>query len=259
MFVRSAKNYLCHNEAMKLLQLNAWSIRLATRVADMVDQEAPDVINFQEVMEAEVDLGFFPTLSELAEKLRFHHIYFGPVYSMQFMGRRAEWGNGIISNLAFEDKNTIFTNHGYKENISFEEDDYNVRNFQHVVVRDQNDKPVHILNHHGYHVPEHKNGNEFTLKACQQIDDYAKSLDGPVIITGDFNLDPTSESLTVLNDHFRNLTTEFHLETTRTDLTHKTEACDYIFVNDKVIVKDFHASSVVASDHQGLVLEFELA
>ena len=243
---------------MKLLQLNAWSIRLAVRVEDMVQAEAPDIIALQEVFESPTDLGVFPTLAEFTNHIHFHHQYFSPVYAMQFMGRKAEFGNAIASNLTLEDTYTEFTNLEYIENMSFEDNDYNVRNFQHVVVRDGNNTPVHIINHHGYHVPEHKLGNEFTEKACQQIVDYAAGLEGAVIITGDFNLSPTSESLEILNSKFRNLTKEWNLTTTRTDLTHKSEACDYIFVNDKVTVRDFYASSVVASDHQGLVLDFEL-
>lgn len=174
------------------------------------------------------------------------------------MGRETEFGNAIISNLTLDDKQTHFTNLEYKASMSLDEDDYNVRNFQHVVVRDQNGKPIHIINHHGYHVPGHKKGNDFTLKACQQIVDYATQLEGPIIITGDFNLEPDSASIKVINDRFRNLTKEYGLQTTRTDLTHKSEACDYIFVNEQIEVKDFYASDIVASDHQGLVLEFEV-
>jgi endonuclease/exonuclease/phosphatase family metal-dependent hydrolase len=243
---------------MKLLQLNAWSIRLATRVEDMVNKESPDVIALQEVFESDSDLGFFPTLTELSDRIRFHHRYLSPVYSLQFMGKEAEFGNAIISNLTLGEKQTHFTNLEYKKHMSIHEDDYNVRNFQHVVVKNHDGKPVHIINHHGYHVPGHKKGNDFTLKACQQIADYATQLDGPVIITGDFNLEPDSESIEVINNHFRNLTREYGLQTTRTDLTHKSEVCDYIFVNEQVEVKNFYASDIVASDHQGLVLEFEV-
>lgn len=242
---------------MRLLQLNAWTIRLQTRVVDIIEKETPDIIAFQEVVESEKDLGFFPTLSQLNNTLHFHHQYFSPVYAMQIYRRKTEFGNAIVSNLAFTDKQTVFTNLAYNENMSLDEDDYNVRNFQHVTVQDQDGKPIHIINHHGYHVFEHKKGNEFTLKACQQIADYAAKLQGAIIITGDFNLEAISESLEVLNKQFRNLTTEYGLETTRTDLTHKKEACDYIFVNDAVAVNNFYASSVVASDHQGLVLDFE--
>jgi len=238
--------------------LNAWTIRLATRIEDMVMKEAPDIIALQEVFESVADLGFFPTLTELADNLRFHHRYHSPVYAIQLMTSKPEFGNAIVSNLALEDKQTYFTNLEYNPSMSLENDDYNVRNFQHVTIKDQDGRQIHIINHHGYHVPGHKNGNDFTMKACQQIADYARQLDGPVIITGDFNLLPDSESIEILNKDFRNLTKEYGLQTTRTDLTHKSEPCDFIFVNDKVAVNDFYASEVVASDHQGLVLDFEV-
>jgi len=243
---------------MRLLQLNAWTIRLATRIEDMVMKEAPDIIALQEVFESVADLGFFHTLTELADNLRFHHRYHSPVYAIQLMTSKPEFGNAIVSNLALEDKQTYFTNLEYNPSMSLENDDYNVRNFQHVTIKDQDGRQIHIINHHGYHVPGHKNGNDFTMKACQQIADYARQLDGPVIITGDFNLLPDSESIEILNKDFRNLTKEYGLQTTRTDLTHKSEPCDFIFVNDKVAVNDFYASEVVASDHQGLVLDFEV-
>lgn len=243
---------------MRLLQLNAWTIRLATRIEDMVMKEAPDIIALQEVFESDADLGFFPTLTELADDLRFHHRYHSPVYAIQLMTSKPEFGNAIVSNLTLDDKQTHFTNLEYNSSMSLENDDYNVRNFQHVSVKDQDGRQIHVINHHGYHVPGHKNGNDFTMKACQQIADYAKQLDGPVIITGDFNLLPDSESIEILNKDFRNLTKEYGLRTTRTDLTHKSEPCDFIFVNDKIMVNDFYASEVVASDHQGLVIDFEV-
>lgn len=243
---------------MRLLQLNAWSIRLATRVEDMVKKETPDIITLQEVFDSKSDMGLFPGLSEVADKLRYHHQYFSPVYGLQMMGRLAEFGNATISNLEFSDEHTEFTNLNYKNNFMFDNDDYNVRNFQHVVVHDQDGRPVHIINHHGYHVPGHKKGNEFTMKACQQILDFTDSLDGAIIIAGDFNLEPDIQSLEILNRKFRNLTKEYKLASTRTDLTHKSEPCDYIFVNDKVQVNEFYASEVVASDHQGLVLDFNV-
>ena len=243
---------------MRLLQLNAWTIRLSTRIEDMVTKESPDVIALQEVFESDTGLGFFPTLTELADNLKFHHRYHSPVYGMQFMESKPEFGNAIISNLTFGDKHTYFTNLEYNTSLSLEDDDYNVRNFQHVTINDQNGKLVHIINHHGYHVPGHKHGNDFTKKACQQIVDYAKQLEGAVIITGDFNLLPDSESIQIINEDFRNLTKEYNLQTTRTDLTHKTEPCDFVFVNEGIKVNNFYASTVVASDHQGLVLDFEV-
>lgn len=244
---------------MKLLQLNAWTMRLESRIVAMVNQEAPDIIAFQEVTDSESVLGFFPTLSNFTNKTKYHHQYFSPLFNFKMFKGEVDTGNAIVSNLAFEDSQTVFTNLEYKKDFSFEDDDYNIRNFQHVITADQNGKKFHVINTHGYHVYAHKHGNDFTLEACQKIVDYALKLNGPVIITGDFNLQPDSESISIITNHFRDLSTEFGLETTRNELTQKVEVCDYIFVNDLVDVKDFYASDIVASDHQGLVLEFEVS
>ena len=244
-------------KGMRLLQLNAWTARLHTRIIDMMNEETPDIVALQEMLESKGGLGFFPTLSELSQQLHFDYDFFSPVYGLSFAGRRAEYGNAILSTFPLSNSETVFTNLSYKEDMKSEHDDYNVRNFQYVVVDGGGGKTVHIINHHGYHIPEHKNGDDYTRKACQQILDYTSRLEGPVIITGDFNLHPDSESLNLINNHFRNLTKEFNLETTRTDLTYKTEACDYIFVNNELVVNNFYASSTIASDHQALVLDFE--
>ncbi len=116
---------------------------------------------------------------------------------------------------------------------------------------------LNVLTLHGYHL-EHKNGNEETLKACRELVDFAKSLDGPVVIAGDFNLTPSSESIQFINKSFRNLSVEYKFPTTRNYLTKKQGVCDYIFVNDKVKVKNAYMSNVIASDHNALVLDFSL-
>jgi len=243
---------------MKLLQLNAWTLRLSSSVVELINQEAPDVVALQEIPESDKQLGFFPTLSEFMDKARFHHSYFSPVYSFRYMLGKVDFGNAIISNLPLHDKYTVFTNSEYDADFSLEESSYNIRNFQHIVSENEDGKQFHLINHHGYHIAQHKRGDDFTLKACQQIFEYARTLEGPVIITGDFNLEPGSESLAVFEPLFRNLSTEFGLKTTRNTLTHKTEVCDYIFVNEAIVVNDFYASPVVASDHQGLILDFDL-
>lgn len=243
---------------MRLLQLNAWTIRLETRVLDMIEKERPDIMTLQEVLESESDLSYFPTLSQLVARAQFNNTYFSPAYSLAFAGRDTEFGNATISKSPFLETDTLFTHLGYTKNMQFDKDDYNIRNFQHVIVTDQASRKVHILNHHGFHIPEHKKGSNITLKAIQQIIDYTKSLAGPIIIAGDFNLEPTSRSIEHLSSQFCNLAVLYKLKTTRTDLTSKSEVCDYIFINDQIEVNDFYMSDIIASDHRGLVLDFKI-
>ena len=63
-------------KGMRLLQLNAWTARLHTRIIDMMNEETPDIVALQEMLESKGGLGFFPTLSELSQQLHFDYDFF---------------------------------------------------------------------------------------------------------------------------------------------------------------------------------------
>ena len=94
------------------------------------------------------------------------------------------------------------------------------------------------------------------MRQCGEIADYIKALEGPVVLTGDFNLAPESESLEQINTVLVNHAKERGVLTTRTSLTHKTEVCDYIFTGSDIGVIDFQVLDDIASDHKALVVEF---
>jgi len=243
---------------MKLLQLNTWHLGLLKKIVDVIQKENPDVICLQEVPDAPGTLGgVASTLTELQDIIHYPYVYYSPALTFDLMTEDVKWGNAILSKFPIPESDTTFTFGTYTEQFAFKSHDRNIRNFQHVVL-DINGTPVHVLNHHGYHVSEHKNGNETTLEACRKIAEYINGLSGPILLAGDFNLAPNSESMHQF-DSLRNLSEEYALTTTRTDLTHKKEVCDYIIVNDAVRVNNFWASDTIASDHQALVLDFELS
>ena len=242
---------------MRLVQLNAWGGRLEHQVADLLTEEAATFVCLQEIISTKGDGAFAVPLEKLQADGGYAQAYMSPVFSFNLMNKKASFGNAILSEYPFLVQKTIFTNLEYIEDFDFDSDDYNIRNLQHVQVSIGNTK-LHILNHHGHHVRQHKNGNEQTLRQVEQIAEYIKLLDGPIILSGDFNLSPHSTSLEVLNAILRNLPVEYNLQTTRTQLTAKKEVCDYIFVSDTIKVKAFRASDKLASDHQALILEFEV-
>lgn len=182
---------------------------------------------------------------------------FGATASFPFMKGYAEFGNTIISRLPIAKSSTIFTNLEFTENFSPEEHDYNIRNFVHAVIPHKG-KGLNIITHHGHHVREHKNGDSQTDKQMNLISEYINTLNGPIILTGDFNLHPASKSLLPINKLMTNLSDKYSLTTTRNELTNKTEVCDYIFVNKDIKVKKFYAHSRIVSDHQALVMEFDI-
>ncbi len=241
---------------MKLLQLNAWGGRLEKQIQNIIVQEKPDLICLQEAVSIKggSNGGWFLSVDEM-KQLYDMQLAYSPVINFSFMSRKAEFGNAILSKQKFTTQNTVFTRLEYKKDFDFERDDYNIRNLLHVSLND-NGQQLHILTHHGHHVPSHKKGDKETLRQCIQIAEYIKSLQGKVILTGDFNLEPHSESIEQLNKILTNLSIKARLTTTRTPLTHKTEVCDYIFINDGIDVKDFKALDDIVSDHKALILSF---
>jgi endonuclease/exonuclease/phosphatase family metal-dependent hydrolase len=243
---------------MKILQVNTWSGRLLKPLSELIRAEKPDFLCLQEVVSLDADIhSLLGTIEELNEETGYAEQYYSPVFHFKLMNKNAYWGNCIMSNFPLSEKNTIFTNHKYVEDFNFEEYDYNIRNLQHVAA-DVNGEQLHILNHHGHHIPSHKRGDDETLRQMRLIGEYLDTLDGPVILTGDFNLAPDSESLRQINDRLENQSVSHKLKTTRTPLTHKTEVCDYIFTNNKVKVINFEASDEIVSDHKALILEFDI-
>lgn len=242
---------------MKLVQLNIWGGRLGGQILDLLNAESADIVCLQEVVDAKGDGAMSITLSEIAEKTGYKYVFMSPVFSYKLMNKTAHFGNAILSKHPISSQETIFTNLEHRTDFDFDEHDYNIRNLQHVVI-DADGQKLNVLNHHGHHIHEHKMGDEDTLRQTRQISEYIGSLEGPVVLTGDFNLAPDSESLEVLNKQLHNQSIIHKLETTRTDLTRKKEVCDYIFTNDGVNVSKFYVAEKVASDHQALVALFSL-
>lgn len=84
-----------------------------------------------------------------------------------------------------------------------------------------------------------------------------KYLGGEKIVVGDFNLDPDTKSLGILERNLRNLIKEYDVPTTRSTLyTRKSKFADYVLVSPGVKIIDFHVSNVAVSDHLPMILEF---
>lgn len=123
-----------------------------------------------------------------------------------------------------------------------------------------NSKKLRILNYHGIWTKE-KIGNQATLAACQKINKLAREVDYPVIITGDFNLFPDSESMRVFTG-FTSLADKHNIKTTRpktNELNHlDRNVVDYILISPGIKVNSFQVLDSDVSDHLPLILDFNL-
>ncbi|MBI5733439.1 MAG: hypothetical protein HY973_00650 [Candidatus Kerfeldbacteria bacterium] len=158
-------------------------------------------------------------------------------------------------------------NYVYYGNYSYDYDWSNWYKDDHaraVVVADiviKKDRVLRVLNNHGNYSKE-KIDSPRSLKECQHIKQQAQLCKGPVIIAGDFNLHPNTQSIKILNKVFTNLTSKYKLESTLPindgSVLQLKNVIDYIFANKQVIVKDFRVVKTSVSDHYSLILDFEL-
>ena len=240
----------------KLMQLNVWAGRLEREIKKFIEAEKPDIVCLQEAISFDKgDAGMFFTIENFQESLGIEYSAFSPVFSFNFMRGVARFGNCILSRYPIKKSETIFTYLNHKDNFDFNEDSGNVRNFVHAVIS-LNNKDYNVITHHGYHVPEHKEGNDETLRQMQLLGEYIDQIDGNIILAGDFNLAPHSQSLELINKRLGNQSIKAKLKTTRNQLTHKTEVCDYIFTSDGIKVSHFNTADDLISDHKALMIEF---
>lgn len=245
---------------MKLLQLNVWGGRLDHLIGDLIEAEKPDIICLQEAISFSdgTRTGLFITVENIQKEYSYPYIAFEPTFTFNYMRGTAKFGNCIISRFPIVKNNGVFTHLEHIDNFHWGEHSSNMRNFVHAVIETPDRKLCNIITHHGYWIPEHKRGNDETKAHVKLIVDYSQKLDGPIIITGDFNLAPDSESIQQVDTVFTNLCAKHKVTTTRNELTYKTETCDYIFINDQVTEKNFRLSDKVVSDHKALFLDFEV-
>lgn len=241
------------------MQLNCWGGKLGTQLLRLVAEENPDIVCLGEATDLTERPGSVldPYRKFLPEK-DYPYDIFAPAFSYRYMHELAGLGNAIVSKLEIQDAHVKFVKNHFMEDIdSVDSEDYNNRNFVHTVINTPNGL-VNVLTHHGHHSPHGKDGSQENTDQIIKLMNYVNKLSGPVILTGDFNLHPGSTSLEPINKRLRNLSTEFNLETTRTELAKREEVIDYIFVNDKIKVLDFYTSDIIASDHKALLLDFDL-
>ncbi len=244
---------------MKIIQLNIWGGKLGQQIIDFFNDEKPDFVCMQEVNDLKGRAGykFFATLDEIKEGAGFKEAFMSANYSSGYMERQLEYGNAILSNLPFKATKTIFTSGEYKNNFDIVSDDGNIRNLQ-VTQTEVGGKTLNILNHHGYHLGLNKLGDYRTIRQINMIADTIENLEGPVILCGDLNLSPASDSVKILDKKLTNLSVANDLKRTYNQFSVVNEVCDYIFVNDQIKVVDFKMSDELLSDHKALILNFDL-
>lgn len=128
-------------------------------------------------------------------------------------------------------------------------------------------KTVHLCNVHGIarvtgNGPDDKQDSPGRIAQTQGLLDFFKDKQGPRIIGGDFNVLPDTENIRMFEEAgYRNLIKDYHIATTRNELSwsrfpdRKLYFSDYVFVSSDARVKSFTVPDMEISDHLPMILE----
>ena len=188
---------------------------------------------------------------EIAEVLGEHTVYFRPRLL-------DDYGLGIYikNNIEVLDEGELFV-HKAKGYIPEGDIGMHACNLQFVTLA-TDFGPRTIVNFHGLWNGRGKGDSDDRLLQSDRMVAFFKTLTNPLVVCGDFNLLPETESLKKLKSFgLRNLITENNITSTRTSFyTKPNKFADYTLVSDGIKVNEFRILSDEVSDHSPMYLEF---
>lgn len=256
---------------MRLITLNTWGGRagkdnLLTFFANHKD--AVDVFCLQEIWSGPYDhlegtsaggknLQHESILvygkQEISKVTSDHDVYFHPHhlenYGLMTLARK---------NIPIKKSGDVFV-HKHRGYIPEGDIGHHARNIQYVAFSLEG-KDITVVNFHGLWNGKGKLDSNDRLKQSENMIDFLKTVDGEVILCGDFNLLPDTESIKKFSDFgLRNLIYENNITSTRTSFyTKQDKFADYVFVSRGISVEEFKVLPDEVSDHSALYLDFNM-
>lgn len=188
-------------------------------------------------------------LQEITQLLTEHVPYFRPHHGDHY---------GLLmlvrKNIEVQAEGEVYV-HKFKEYVPEGDIGKHARNIQFIKM-DWNGEPLTIVNFHGLWNGEGKGDSLDRLEQSRKIVEFINETANKVVLCGDFNLLPDTQSIRILEDAgLRNLVTESGVTTTRTSYYTKSEKfADYIFVSHALQVHEFKVLPDEVSDHAPLMV-----
>lgn len=254
---------------LKIISLNTWGGNLKDILSNFFEENKEvDIFCLQEVHdvdEEEIKNGNFEKqnlidkeewksenftlFSNLKDILINHNAYFKATYKNHFglaIFIKKDFNIEKIDSFVVSEKNN---NNGKKDFISIQYCTFKI-----------GDKIINILNFHGLWTGTGKGDTEDRLNQSKNIINFIKTLEGEIILCGDFNLNPDTESIKILEDFgLINLIKENSILSTRTSYyKYDNKFADYTFVSKDIKVESFEIMKEEVSDHSAMRLNIKV-
>lgn len=264
---------------LNIIFLNTYNARYKDQFFEFLDTNRPDIFCFQEIYSGlEAAVTSSGSLVDMYYQLRqrLGEEYFGYHYVRQedwpnsTYQKHNPWGNAIFIKKDIEVHSYLeeFVL-GHRNSASSDGDKFSMTlpvGAQSVTLK-ANGKTLSITNFHGYYAGAGvgKGDTPERLLQSKNLLEHIKKLPGQKILGGDFNLDPDTKSLQILEGTtLENLIKKYHIEGTRTPRYPekkriKNPFADYVFVEEGLSVNSFRVDTdFMGSDHAPLFLEIEI-
>lgn len=243
---------------MRLICLNIWLGKLGDPLIAFLQREAPktDIFCFQEMKSSLNNSSENDFFSVIAKSL--------PDFQGFFEATQDEKGEIEIGLATFIKKTDNVEKEGdffvYRTRNSMVNNDGRTmgRNAQFIEFSKLGNKYT-IINFHGLWSGKDRLDSEDRINQCKKLKTLLHSLGGTKIMCGDFNLTKDTQSLAILDEGMRNLIKEFNITSTRPEryFPYPDKFCDYILVDNDIVVNDFKVLQDEVSDHLPLLLDFK--
>lgn len=240
---------------MKLITLNTWGARIRDPFIKFIKEyQDIDIFCLQEVydkaegiMDADYPLVHHSLFSELHVLLPNHKGFFRPVLADVY-GIAIFVKKGIK---VIEEGEVSIHNNSQQKDFS----GHHSRNLQWITL-DLSGEVMTIANVHGLWNGKGKTDTPERILQSTTIKGFVDSVKGKKVLCGDFNLNPDTESIKILEVGMKNLVKDYKIESTRTSLyTKPGKYADYIFISPEITEKIFKVLPDEVSDHSALFLE----
>lgn len=226
---------------MKLIFLNVWGEEMRDNLVDFIKDQTrdTDIFCFQEATE------------EVKQRCRGTLVGYKEISDDKFVSDNNNFNQAMFikSDIEIISRGVLL------------DQDMDCGLVQYAEVKIGNDN-TYVCNVHGSARPNDKLDSPGRLKLSKEIIEFFKDKNEPIVIGGDFNLEPAIKSVAVFSENgYRDLIKEFNIKTTRNHFAwdrfpdNKMYYSDYVFLNEKINLKSFSVVENEVSDHLPLLLE----
>ncbi|MDO8497978.1 MAG: hypothetical protein Q7S61_05555 [bacterium] len=249
---------------IKLLNLNILKGEFLPQIIDFVKKEDFDILHFQEVAGGKVAKDGVDCFSVIQKET-------GMTGFMPKAWHIPDDSSSYFSNATFykpqfdlQKKETIWLYDAQEIEYPRIPPENTPRNAVSLLLEIEG-KKIYFINTHQAWGPTPVD-NPLKLKQGNILYEYLKTLEHPFILSGDFNVSPTSQVIRQIDTLGINLTTQHHLTNTLNPRLHKAQvlfpkglAVDFVFASRSLKVNNFKLiDNIDLSDHFGLSLEITI-